>query len=59
MLGFVQGENNSVVFLDYLIKANDSAYYAIHLGANDSDTYSWYVQTNLLHILEFTNYIGY
>ena len=44
MLGFVHGENKSIVFLDYMKKANDSAYLAIRLGANDSDTYSWYMQ---------------
>ena len=49
MLGFVKGENNSVVFLDYMKKANDSAYHAIGLGANDSDTFTWCVDTTIYH----------
>ena len=52
MLGFVQGENNSVVLVDYLMKANDSIYYAIRIGANDKDSYSWCVRHPQWKILQ-------
>ena len=41
MLGFVQGENSKDILTNYLRQANVSAYHAIKIGANDSDTFTW------------------
>lgn len=41
MLAYIQGEHSRDVFMHYMRQANNSAYFAISIGGNDSETYSW------------------
>ena len=41
MLAHIQGEKSHDVFMHYMRQANNSAYFAISIGGNDSETYSW------------------
>ena len=41
MLGYVKGEHSRDVLVNYLRQANETAYLAIRMGANDSDTFTW------------------
>lgn len=41
MLGYVKGESNREVLLNYMRLANETAYRAIRMGANDTDTFTW------------------
>ena len=41
MLGYVKGEHSRDVLVNYLRQANETAYLAIQMGANDSDAFTW------------------
>ena len=49
MLGHVKGEQNREVLLNYLRQANETAYVALQMGANDSDTFTWCAKEQQLY----------